>query len=122
MKQMIIKMDEEQSIETLPAEIVGATYLANAHSYYNKLLVLAMSKLTIEEVEALEQVVEVDDGIEVTPYNFKVLAIQGEQIVQEPILNFIDDKVVMVDEEMSSEPVTDITGKLQTFAGKKWNY
>lgn len=53
-----------------------------------------------------------------------VLACEGEQVSQAALLPFYLDTVLYDDEGnvAGSEPVTDLTGMIQTFAGRSWNY
>ena len=66
-----------------------------------------------------------DDG---NQYGFDldwdVLAVENETVDQSILLNYWIDKPVFDDEGdiIGTEPVSDLTGKIQTWAGKSWVY
>ena len=66
-----------------------------------------------------------DDG---NQYGFDldwdVLAVENETVDQSVLLNYWIDKPVFDDEGdiIGTEPVSDLTGKIQTWAGKSWVY
>ena len=139
MKQMILKIDESADFSEMPDSLKEAIKKANiqwpqgqmigTHPYYSKRLVLIMTSLDKDTLTEWlgGQYPTIDENGEPTivdfGLNWEILAVEGEKIDQAPILKFIDDKIMeFEDGETYSEVVTDITGKLQTFAGHSWTY
>jgi hypothetical protein len=56
--------------------------------------------------------------------DWDVLAVENKTIDQPVLLNYWPDKPVIDDEGdiIGTEPVSDLTGKIQTWAGKSWVY
>jgi len=56
--------------------------------------------------------------------DWEVLAVENETVDQSVLLNYWLDKPVFDDEGdiIGTEPVSDLTGKIQTWAGKSWVY
>jgi hypothetical protein len=56
--------------------------------------------------------------------DWDILAAQDKVIDQDLLLDYWLDKTVLDDEGniIGTEPVTDLTGKIQTWAGKSWVY
>jgi len=56
--------------------------------------------------------------------DWDVLAVENETVDQSVLLNYWIDKPVFDDEGdiIGTEPVSDLTGKIQTWAGKSWVY
>ena len=56
--------------------------------------------------------------------DWDVLAVENETVDQSILLNYWIDKPVFDDEGdiIGTEPVSDLTGKIQTWAGKSWVY
>jgi hypothetical protein len=77
-------------------------------------LVLIYANANKAEIEAL---------IESFGLDWFIVAAQGEQVNQSLLLPFFSE-VVTIDASgnESSEPVTDLTGKLQVFSGHNWVY
>lgn len=67
--------------------------------------------------------VELDAMIALHDLDWEVLAEPGTPVDQSKLLPFFSE-VVTIDESgnESSEPVTDLTGKLQVFSGHSWVY
>ena len=54
---------------------------------------------------------------------WNIVAVENEPINQALLLPYFSDVAVMgEDEEITYETVTDLTGKIQTWAGKQWVY
>ena len=73
-----------------------------------------------KEIDGQELVLALAENLD----GFDVVAVESEPLNQLELLPFFAD-VPVVDEDgevTHYEPVTDITGKLQTFAGKAWTY
>jgi len=115
MKQMILKIDDDADINLMPEDLRKAIsktkiqwpqgQLIGTKSYYNKRLILILSPIEPEEIESLF------DDFDLA---WSILAVEGEIVDQKPILKFMED--------VDGEDVTDITGKLQIFAGHLWTY
>lgn len=137
-RQMILKVDADYDLDDLPDIVkeainVGAiqwpeSQMIGTKTYYSKRLLLIMTVLTRGELTkwlngaypARDGSGDVDLGL-----NWKILAVEGELIEdQEPILKFMSDIPVFDDdgEQVGSEDVTDLTGKLQIYAGHSWKY
>lgn len=93
-------------------------------------LVLIDANLTLDEFEALTNLdVFDDDGNQVSfDLGWSVLAVENELVDQSLLLPyFVDVPVFEIDEngeyvQTGTEAVTDLTGKLQVWAGKQWIY
>lgn len=93
-------------------------------------LVLIDANLTLDEFEALTNLdVFDDDGNQVSfDLGWSVLAVENELVDQSLLLPyFVDAPVFEIDEngeyvQTGTEAVTDLTGKLQVWAGKQWIY
>jgi hypothetical protein len=93
-------------------------------------LVLIDANLTLDEFEALTNLdVFDDDGNQVSfDLGWSVLAVENELVDQSLLLPyFVDVPVFEIDEDgeyvqTGTEAVTDLTGKLQVWAGKQWIY
>jgi hypothetical protein len=93
-------------------------------------LVLIDANLTLDEFEALTNLdVFDDDGNQIAfDLGWSVLAVENELVNQSLLLPyFVDVPVFEIDEEgepvqTGTEAVTDLTGKLQVWAGKQWIY
>ena len=103
MKQMIIKIDDEAEI---PEGVNSAGQLVGSKSWYNKKLILALSDLTIEELEDLD---------------LSVIAIEGEPLSLSGFESYMNDILEFDEEgeETGSVPFSDLS-TIQTFAGRKW--
>ena len=103
MKQMIIKIDDEAEI---PEGVNSAGQLVGSKSWYNKKLILALSDLTIEELEDLD---------------LSVIAIEGEPLSLSGFESYMNDILEFDEEgeETGSNPFSDLS-TIQTFAGRKW--
>lgn len=77
-------------------------------------IVLVWAKANKQEVEAL---------IESFSLDWTIRAVEGEPIDQAALIPFFVDTVTIDEEENETfAPVTDLTGKLQVFAGRSWEY
>ena len=105
MKQMILKIDDEA--ET-PKGVNSAGQLVGSKSWYNKKLILALSDLTVEELEDLD---------------LSVVAIEGEPLSVDGFESYMNDIIIFDEEgeELSSDTFrhSDLE-TIQTFAGRKW--
>ena len=106
MKQMIIKVDDD--FEGIPegVNLQTAGQLVVSKSWFNKILILCVSNLTVSELE--------DAG-------FSVIAIEDEPLSFDEFDNYMND-IIETDEEgeeVGSIPFSDLS-TIQTFAGKQW--
>ena len=124
MKQMILKIDDDADFDLMDEELQETIkqskiswpqgQMIGTKSYYNKRLVLILSPI---EPEAILSLCDEFD------LNWSILAVEGEKIDQAPLLGFMSDLPVFDDgEQIGVKEVLDLTGKLQTFAGRNWNY
>ena len=110
MKQMIIKVDDDYS-ETVEGLSIHSQ-LVGSKSWYNKILVLALSDCGILELE---------DKFEALELSWSVVAIEDEPLNLDEFTNYMSD-VIKYDEEgeqVSRKPFSDLA-TIQTFAGKNW--
>ena len=103
MKQMIIKIDDDADI---PEGVQSAGQLVGSKSWYNKKLILALSDLTVSELEDLD---------------LSVVAIEGEPLSVDGFESYMNDILEFDEEgeEIGSSPFSDLS-TVQTFAGRKW--
>ena len=135
-RQMILKVDADYDLDDLPDIVKEATgkgaiqwpehQMIGTRTYYSKRLLLIMTVLTRGELTSwLNGAYPSRDGDVDLGLNWKILAVEGEEIEdQAPILNFIED-IILYDEngdQIGTEPVTDLTGILQIYAGHSWTY
>lgn len=136
-RQMILKVDADYDLDDLPdivkeAISVGAiqwpeSQMIGTKTYYSKRLLLIMTILTRGELTSwLNKAYPAKDGSGNVDLglDWKILAVEGEAVEQETILKFMVDTPVFDEsgEQIGTEDVTDLTGKLQTFAGHRWTY
>ena len=110
MKQMIIKVGDDFSETVKGLSINGQ--LTNSRSYYNKILVLALSPLGILELG--DKFVELE-------LDWEVVAIDDEPLNLNEFDNYMNDIIVRDEEgeEIGSDPFSDLS-TIQTFSGKSW--
>ena len=105
MKQMIVKVDDDFEIpEGLSLQTVGQ--LVGSKSWYNKILILCISDLSVDELS--------DAG-------FDVIAIEDEPLDIEEFTSHMNDIPEFDEEgeEIDSNPFSDLSS-IQTFSGKRW--
>ncbi len=100
MKQMIIKVNDDYSQTVEGLSIHGQ--LVGSRSFYNKILVLAMSDLGM---------LEIGDKFEQLELDWEIIASEDEPLNADEFTNYMND----VGEESFSDLST-----IQTFAGKRW--
>lgn len=130
-RQMILKVDADYDLDDLPDIVKEAIakgaiqwpehQMIGTKTYYSKRLLLIMTILTRGELtswlnksypsrDEQGESVNVDLGLD-----WKILAVEGQEIEDhDTLLKFMED--------IDGEDVTDLTGKLQTFAGHNWTY
>ena len=91
-----------------------------------KALILVNALVDADTLTALMNNDEFDEEGNQIAFNlgWAVLAQEGEPVDQSVLLPYFNDVPVLdVDgETIAFEPLTDLTGKLQVYAGKKWQY
>lgn len=110
MKQMIIKVDDDYSETVEGLSIHGQ--LVGSKSWYNKILVLALSDCGILELE---------DQFEALNLSWSVVAIEDEPLNLEEFTSYMNDIIEFDEEgeEVGSNPFRDLS-TIQTFAGHYW--
>ena len=137
---MILEVTEGADIELMPEELKAIIASVNGQFAEGIMIgtqpVLGMQLLFIsvdasrEEVEFLTGSDEFDEEGNQIAFNlgWSVLAVENEIVDQSLLLPyFIDLPVFEFDEESEyiqtgTEPVTDLTDKIQVWAGKQWKY
>ena len=144
LNQMIVEIDSDTSLDNLSDELQQAislgfiqwpeNQLTNSRVVDDKRLILILSDVKPNKLEKW-----LSDGF---PYRSKadkrpddeldlvdlgvtwnILAVEGKAIKQADILPYIVDDVTYDEEENPIyTPVTDLTGRLQTWAGRNWRY
>lgn len=142
MKQMILQIDEGAEFDTMPSELQGAikkakiswpeSRLIGTSPIDGKQLILILCGIdstTLEQwMNDAYPTGEFDDfNQEVNIYfnlGWRVVAEEGEQIEQSLLLPYFDDKPIFDEdgELIGYDPVTDLTGNIQVWAGRKWTY
>ncbi len=145
LNQMIVEIESETTLDNLSDELAQMinlgliqwpeNQLTNSKIVNDKRLILILSDVKPKKLERwisqgfkyrgkhnkhlLEDEVEsIDLGI-----SWNILAQEDKKIKQSDILPYIvDDVSYDEDENPTYTPVTDLTGRLQTWAGKKWKY
>ena len=123
--QFIVEIDENTDFDNLPED--QQVDIVSAHIHWpegvmlgtgpvlGKTLLLIATTAKAEEIEAM---------IELHSLSWEVLAVEGVQVDQSLLLPYYLDRLIYDSdgEHIGDEPVTDLTGKIQTFAGKQWTY
>ena len=144
LNQMIVEIDELTTLDNLSDELQQAisqgfiqwpeNQLSNSKVVDGKRLILILSYAKPSKLEKWistgfkyrakgdkrpeEELDEVDLGI-----TWKILATEDKKIKQSDILPYIVDDVTFDDDENPTyTPVEDLTGRLQTWAGRNWKY
>lgn len=124
MKQVILRIESAFDIEEAGAEFekeltdFGLSFnnqLVGSQEINGEILILTISKY---ESQVL------DDMFSMFDVTWETVAEEGVEIDQSLILPFMVDKPIFNEEgeQVGSEPVTNITDKLQTFSGRNWKY
>jgi hypothetical protein len=125
MKQFIIKLPENTELDSLSDEVKEAVksfkgqfpkgVLVGSKSVDGYELKLIMGDITKEELNSATESLVLD---------WVIIASEGDVINQELILPYMLDTPIFDDEgeQTGSTPVTDVTGKLQTYSGRNWSY
>lgn len=106
MKQIILKVDDDFSgiPEGLNINTVGR--LVGSKSWFNKILILCLSDLSVSELENA---------------GYSVVGVEGEPLILGDLSSYMID-IIETDEdgkEISNNPFSDLK-TIQTFAGRKW--
>ena len=125
MKQMIIEIDTGTEFDDLPedqqADIQSAnivwpeSIMLGTEAVDGKTLLMIATTASVEQIEGMIAAHELE---------WAVLASEGVTVDQDLLLPYYSDLPIFDEdgEQTGFEPVTDLTGKIQTFAGKTWNY
>lgn len=136
MNQVILEIKKSVKRQTLSDDIEEAIDLGHLQwpeslmtctkSYGTKRLILTMTSLSKDELSAwLAGVFPSKKKKQNVDLNvtWKILAFEGYVVNQTPLIKYMEDEPI-IDEfgTITYVPVTDVTGKLQTYAGHKWTY
>lgn len=135
-KQMILEISEGAEFDVMPEELQKAimkagiewpeSRLIGTSAVNGKQLILILSTVDKAALEDLMNNDEFDgDGNQIKfDLGWSVLACEGEQVNQNALLPYFDDTPIFDEEgdQIGTEPVTDLTDKLQIWAGHKWLY
>lgn len=120
MSEDLQKAVQRAGIEWPESRLIGTSPLAG------KQLILVNAKVDKDTLTDLMTVEQFDEEGQQVKFKlgWKVLACEGEPVDQLLLLPYFDDIPIFNDdgEIIGSEPVTDLTGKLQVWAGKKWTW
>lgn len=140
MKQFIIKLPEGTKLDNLSDQVKDIIKHLRGEFPSNELvgsktvdgyeLKLIMANIDLESLNSiLSQGYPMidDDNEEVIvdlELDWEIMAAEGTVIEQSEILPFILDKLIFDSEGeiIDYQPVTDLTGILQTYAGHSWSY
>ena len=126
MKQFIIEVPENETFDDLNEDAKASIAslqgqyaqgnLVGSESFEGYRLKLVLANI---EPEAFEELIDNTLGLD-----WLIVASEGVEIEPALILPYMSDISVFDDEDevVSSEEVTDITDKLQTFSGRVWSY
>lgn len=132
---MIIEVPEQTSFELMPTEVkkqiekLGGQFveemMIGTQAVDDKKLIFTYVEADKTTVELLTNNDLFDESGEQYGFNlgWTVLACEDEQINQTPLLPyFVDEPAFNSSGEVVYQPVTDLTNKLQVWAGKQWQY
>ena len=140
MKQMILEVKESTYLGLLDNGSLDAMVkskmqwpqesLRGTEPKNNKRLILIMSHLEKEELEdwfgGKYPIFDEEGNEQFIDFGFKwkVAAVEGEAIQPNKLLKYFSDVPLYNEsgEIIDFEPVTDLTGKIQTYAGHMWTY
>ena len=141
MKQFIIEVPEDESIEMLTDDVKAAMTKAKGqfasglvsgtqavNGYKLKLVMVDIELEAFEELLSTGTITtdELTGKDVITPLNLDwvIVASDGVTIKQSLILPYMIDTPLFdeLGDIIGSEPVTDITDKLQTYSGRSWSY
>jgi hypothetical protein len=123
--QMIIKIDEATEFDNLPEDqqadiqVAGVQWpesqMIGTQAVDGKVLILIVT--TANETDLGNMILSHE-------LDWEVLAVEGETINQSLLLPYYLDVPVFDEdgEQTGAEAITDLTGKIQTFAGHIWSY
>jgi hypothetical protein len=138
--QMIIKIDNDLYSDDLSDAASAAIkqaaiewpvkMIVSTKSYYNKKLLLVLSNVDSTTLQDWldNGFPSYDENGDPTTlalgFNAEIMAIEGQTVDQAALLNYFEDEPI-TDENgdiTGYQAVTDLTGKIQTYAGHKWTY
>jgi hypothetical protein len=137
---MIIEVQEGADVALMPEELqklindvkgqFAEGLMLGTQPVNGMQLVLIGANLTLAEFEALTNLDAFDDDGNQIAFDlgWSVLAVENELVDQSLLLPyFVDVPVFEIDEngeylQTGTQPVTDLTDKIQVWSGKKWLY
>jgi len=144
MIQMIVEIDENASFSEMPEDQQKAisglniqwpeSQMIGTKAVGGRKLILILSPVdgaTLENYMNVEYVSGNDENGDPIIHNFglnwNVLAEEGVKVNQDLLLPYFEPELVFSQDEngepvSESVPITDLTNKLQVYAGKKWLY
>lgn len=131
---MILEIDESAEFDQMPEDLQAAiqkaginwpeSRLIGTSPIAGKRLILVNSKVDKATLTDLMNNDEFDEQGNQVKFNlgWSVVACENEPVDQSVLIPYFDDVPIFDDEgeQIGVEPVTDLTGKLQVWAGKKW--
>jgi len=128
-KAELLTEDAKNVLQTVNAQLSDER-LCNTKSldgFELRLIMADVDPVTFQELLTTDYNTVDESGEDVSidlNLDWTLLANSTEKVDQELLIPYFVDDVIFDEEgeQTGSEPVTDITGKLQTFAGKKWIY
>ena len=123
--QMIIRIDEGADFDSLPEEqqddikTAGVKWpegvMIGTKAVNGKIILLIVTSASELELSGM---------ILAHGLDWEVLAVEGEQINQALLLPFYSDAPIFDEsgDQIGTEAVTDLTGKIQTISGHAWSY
>lgn len=138
LNMMIVEIDESADFELLSDNLKTALSkadiqwpektLTNTRAVNGRRLILILSSESVEVLggwisNGYPVTIDGEESLIDLGIDWNILASEGETIDQSLILPFVVDDVTFDEEETPTyTPVTDLTGRLQTWAGRNWIY
>lgn len=136
MKQMILEIDEGTEFDVMEPDLQAAilklniswpeSCLIGTSAVAGKKLILILCAADGATLTDLMNNEEFDEEGRQIKFNlgWSVIAEEGITVNQSLLLPYFDEAPAFDEngDQVGSEPITDLTGKLQTWAGRKWKY
>lgn len=136
MMMMILEISDEAEFDSMSEELQDAiqkagiqwpeSQLIGTKPVDDKKLILVNSKLKPSELEYLMNRDEFDEEGNQVAFNlgWSIVACEDEPVNQSVLLPYFNDTPILDEEgnQIGAEPVTDLTNRLQVWAGKKWTW
>ena len=125
MRQYIIKVPESTLFDELSEEVQAA--ISNAKGQFPSGLLVGSQSVNGYKLKLLMcnlTIIEFDSAIGALGLDWNILTSENETVDQGLIIPFMLDVLTYNEdgEQVGSEPVTDVTNKLQTYSGRNWSY